>query len=305
MFEGTPAQMLASLDRLAALPGDTLVCCGHEYTLANCAFAADRRSATIRRCRSAHRAGACAARARRADAAGFARRRARLQSVPARRCRRDHRRFAERAGSRRPFRRAASAQGWVPGGRRVRRLARCRAPALALRRRRCSRRARRSRERPAEPAPTLATPPPRRRRLRAEPAAPATRTAASTRARNDLAVAAHAHALRDEELRLPPAGHALGARYTASPQRFAASWERALPFLLIVIDELERRNLPGEFAMLPYRRERLRAGCLARRPAGRHVAADAGHRARAKARRSPPTTTAGSTSPRRRPRRSA
>ena len=39
MFEGTPEQMLASLDRLAALPGDTLVCCGHEYTLANCAFA--------------------------------------------------------------------------------------------------------------------------------------------------------------------------------------------------------------------------------------------------------------------------
>lgn len=39
MFEGTPAQMLASLDRLAALPADTLICCGHEYTLANCAFA--------------------------------------------------------------------------------------------------------------------------------------------------------------------------------------------------------------------------------------------------------------------------
>jgi hydroxyacylglutathione hydrolase len=39
LFEGTPAQMLASLDRLAALPGDTRVCCGHEYTLANCAFA--------------------------------------------------------------------------------------------------------------------------------------------------------------------------------------------------------------------------------------------------------------------------
>ena len=35
MFEGTPAQMLASLDRLAALPGDTLVCCGHEYTQSN------------------------------------------------------------------------------------------------------------------------------------------------------------------------------------------------------------------------------------------------------------------------------
>jgi hydroxyacylglutathione hydrolase len=40
MFEGTPAQMLASLDRLAALPPDTRVCCGHEYTLANAAFAA-------------------------------------------------------------------------------------------------------------------------------------------------------------------------------------------------------------------------------------------------------------------------
>ena len=39
LFEGTPEQMLASLDRLAELPGDTLVCCGHEYTLANCAFA--------------------------------------------------------------------------------------------------------------------------------------------------------------------------------------------------------------------------------------------------------------------------
>lgn len=39
MFEGTPAQMLGSLDRLAALPGNTLVCCGHEYTLSNAAFA--------------------------------------------------------------------------------------------------------------------------------------------------------------------------------------------------------------------------------------------------------------------------
>ena len=39
LFEGTPARMLASLDRLAALPGDTLVCCGHEYTQSNAAFA--------------------------------------------------------------------------------------------------------------------------------------------------------------------------------------------------------------------------------------------------------------------------
>ena len=38
MFEGTPAQFLASLDRLAALPGDTQVCCGHEYTQSNGRF---------------------------------------------------------------------------------------------------------------------------------------------------------------------------------------------------------------------------------------------------------------------------
>jgi hydroxyacylglutathione hydrolase len=39
LFEGTPAQMLASLDRLATLPGDTLICGGHEYTEANGRFA--------------------------------------------------------------------------------------------------------------------------------------------------------------------------------------------------------------------------------------------------------------------------
>jgi hydroxyacylglutathione hydrolase len=39
LFEGTPAQMVASLSKLAALPGDTLVFCAHEYTLANLRFA--------------------------------------------------------------------------------------------------------------------------------------------------------------------------------------------------------------------------------------------------------------------------
>ena len=39
LFEGTPAQMLASLDQLAALPGATRVCCTHEYTLSNLRFA--------------------------------------------------------------------------------------------------------------------------------------------------------------------------------------------------------------------------------------------------------------------------
>lgn len=40
LFEGTPAQMLASLSKLAALPPDTVVCCTHEYTLSNLRFAA-------------------------------------------------------------------------------------------------------------------------------------------------------------------------------------------------------------------------------------------------------------------------
>ena len=39
LFEGTAAQMLNSLDRLAALPGATRVCCAHEYTLSNLRFA--------------------------------------------------------------------------------------------------------------------------------------------------------------------------------------------------------------------------------------------------------------------------
>jgi len=39
LFEGTPAQMLASLDSLATLPGDTQVHCAHEYTLSNIRFA--------------------------------------------------------------------------------------------------------------------------------------------------------------------------------------------------------------------------------------------------------------------------
>jgi hydroxyacylglutathione hydrolase len=39
VFEGTPAQMLASLSKLAALPDATKVYCGHEYTLANIKFA--------------------------------------------------------------------------------------------------------------------------------------------------------------------------------------------------------------------------------------------------------------------------
>ncbi len=39
LFEGTPAQMLASLGKLAELPDSTRVCCTHEYTLSNLKFA--------------------------------------------------------------------------------------------------------------------------------------------------------------------------------------------------------------------------------------------------------------------------
>ncbi len=39
LFEGTPGQMLDSLERLARLPEATRVCCTHEYTLSNLRFA--------------------------------------------------------------------------------------------------------------------------------------------------------------------------------------------------------------------------------------------------------------------------
>jgi hydroxyacylglutathione hydrolase len=39
LFEGSPADMQRAMDKLAALPGDTRVFCGHEYTVSNCRFA--------------------------------------------------------------------------------------------------------------------------------------------------------------------------------------------------------------------------------------------------------------------------
>ena len=54
LLEGTAADMFASLQKLAKLPGDTLVCCGHEYTQSNARFAltvdpGQRRAAAARR----------------------------------------------------------------------------------------------------------------------------------------------------------------------------------------------------------------------------------------------------------------
>ena len=39
LFEGSPAQMRASLVALAGLPADTKIYCGHEYTESNLRFA--------------------------------------------------------------------------------------------------------------------------------------------------------------------------------------------------------------------------------------------------------------------------
>ena len=39
LIEGTAAEMFASLAKLKALPAETLVCCGHEYTESNARFA--------------------------------------------------------------------------------------------------------------------------------------------------------------------------------------------------------------------------------------------------------------------------
>ncbi len=50
LLEGTAAEMFASLRVLAALPPETLVCCGHEYTESNARFAlhADPGNAALR-----------------------------------------------------------------------------------------------------------------------------------------------------------------------------------------------------------------------------------------------------------------
>ncbi|HEY0230241.1 MAG TPA: hypothetical protein VGC55_03220, partial [Dokdonella sp.] len=40
--------------------------------------------------------------------------------------------------------------------------------------------------------------------------------------------------------------------YARAPRQFSASWKQAMPFLLLVVDEIDKRGLPGEFAMLPY-----------------------------------------------------
>ena len=83
LFEGTPADMFANMQRYAALPDDTVVYCGHEYTQSNGRFALvaepDNRAIAARMVEvDALRA------AGRADGADHDRAGARDQSVPAR-----------------------------------------------------------------------------------------------------------------------------------------------------------------------------------------------------------------------------
>ncbi len=67
LFDGPPAAMLASLQRIAALPSSTLLCCAHEYTWDNLHFALSVASADpgyaaavgdrVARCRDLRAAG--------------------------------------------------------------------------------------------------------------------------------------------------------------------------------------------------------------------------------------------------------
>ena len=51
LFEGSPGQMWASLSKLRELPGETRICCAHEYTESNARFALsiDPDNAALRR----------------------------------------------------------------------------------------------------------------------------------------------------------------------------------------------------------------------------------------------------------------
>lgn len=41
-------------------------------------------------------------------------------------------------------------------------------------------------------------------------------------------------------------------RYTRNPKRFNENWRKAMPLFVLVLDQIERHDLPGEFALLPY-----------------------------------------------------
>ncbi len=85
IFEGTPTQMLASLQRLAALPIQTRVCCGHEYTLSNAASRTARRPHQHRLTKTSTTSKRHASR-RPPHIAYFTRKRTKHQPIPAYGC---------------------------------------------------------------------------------------------------------------------------------------------------------------------------------------------------------------------------
>src|SRR6185312_8716221 len=108
-------------------------------------------------------------------------------------------------------------------------------------------------ERPATPAPKIEPPPPP---AIPAPATPAPGEIAPPKPHANVEIVSPWQTLRDsfamKSCDYRPQVVRWAKRYTASPRHFTAGWERAMPFLEIVVEELDRRNLPGEFAMLPY-----------------------------------------------------
>jgi membrane-bound lytic murein transglycosylase D len=49
-----------------------------------------------------------------------------------------------------------------------------------------------------------------------------------------------------------PAATQLARQFSADSAGFSASLSQSLPFLLVVLDQVEKRDMPGEFAFLPY-----------------------------------------------------
>ncbi|MBN8727877.1 MAG: LysM peptidoglycan-binding domain-containing protein [Xanthomonadales bacterium] len=61
----------------------------------------------------------------------------------------------------------------------------------------------------------------------------------------------------------------IARNYASHPATFTRSWREAMPFFLLVLEEIERRDLPGEFALLPYVESRYRPeAALGNRPGG-------------------------------------
>jgi membrane-bound lytic murein transglycosylase D len=108
-------------------------------------------------------------------------------------------------------------------------------------------------ERPATPAPAIEAPP--------APATPAVEPPPSAetvppKPHANIEIASPWQTIRDsfamKGCDYRPQVLRLARYYTKSSRHFTASFGRAMPFLEIVVEELDRRNLPGEFAMLPY-----------------------------------------------------